>query len=115
MRHFAHKECGKSHHKFSAHRILFNEHGILHRDISLNNLLLYRPKEDEDADGVLIDFDYSEELDIIDSDSDAKESEASINEAADVEGGEASTNEATSGIDSIRTVCSHLINVQGND
>jgi hypothetical protein len=47
--------------------MLFNDYGILHRDISLNNLLLYRPKEDEIASGLVIDFDYSEELDLFDA------------------------------------------------
>jgi hypothetical protein len=119
VRHFTHKECGKSHHRFLAHQMLFNDHGILHRDISLNNILLYRLKDDESGDGLLIDFDYSEELDILDSDGEHAmgECEATIDEAADVEESEARTDEAAdmeeseaagSGIDSIRTVRSHL-------
>jgi hypothetical protein len=99
--------------------MLFNDHGILHRDISLNNLLLYRPKEDENADGLLIDFDYSEELDILDADgkqaieeseatSNVKESEASIDEAADEEVSE-SKDENSFGLDSVRTVRSYFL------
>ena len=101
--------------------MLFNDHGILHRDISLNNILLYRLKDDESGDGLLIDFDYSEELDILDSDGEHAmgECEATIDEAADVEESEtdeaadmeeseASIDAAGSGIDSIRTVRSHL-------
>jgi hypothetical protein len=102
--------------------MLFNDHGILHRDISLNNILLYRAKEDETADGLLIDFDYSEELDILDSESDTldahdgehaiEECEDRVDEAADVEECEASTDntdKAAFAIDSIRTVRLHFI------
>lgn len=121
MRHSAHKKCGKFHHRFLAHQILFNNHGILHRDVSLNNILLYRAKKDETADGLLIDLDYSEELDILDGELDAfdadsdgkamKECEDRIDEAADVEEGEASANDPGTafGIDSVRTVRSHFI------
>jgi serine/threonine protein kinase len=123
-------KCGKSHHRFLAHRMLFNDHGILHRDISLNNILFYRPKEDETADGLLIDFDYSEELDIDDGeeldtlddseeldilDADGEhamgEREARIDEATDLEEDKAGTTsrESETG-SSIRTVRSHFIN-----
>lgn len=102
-----------------AHRTLYNEYGILHRDISLNNLLLYRPKVDEVADGLLIDFDYSEELELYDANEEhaLKEREASMNESADeaeaVTG--SSSNSESTGSDSqrfgignsIRTVGSH--------
>jgi serine/threonine protein kinase len=120
VRHSAHKKCGKSYHRFLAHQRLFNNHGILHRDISLNNILLYRA-EDETADGLLIDFDYSEELDILDRELDALDTHSDgeameecgdeIDEAADVEEGEASAidSETAFGIDSVRTVRSHFI------
>ena len=43
---------------FIAHRYLFNELGILHRDISLNNILLRRVADADEAVGLLIDYDY---------------------------------------------------------
>lgn len=114
MRHFAHKDSGKSHHRFLAHQKLFNDHGILHRDISLNNILLYRPKADDIADGLLIDFDYSEELELLDAHEDhaTEECEAEINELAECEAEINELVDAETDIctDSIRTVCSHFIN-----
>lgn len=47
---------------FIAHRYLFNELGILHRDISLNNILLRRVADADEAVGLLIDYDYAELL-----------------------------------------------------
>ena len=89
--------------------MLFNQHGILHRDISLNNLLLYRPKEDEAADGLLIDFDYSEELELLDANEEhaKEECEVRINEAADAAKPQAAGR--TPGIESIHTVHSYFI------
>ena len=106
----AHKEFDKSHHRLLAHQKLFNEHGILHRDISLNNLLLYRPKVDDTANGLLIDFDYSEELELLDAlEEHASEEcdDARINESADAAKDVTGLSQ-TPGIDSIRTVRSHL-------
>lgn len=44
------------------HRYLYNELGILHRDISLNNILLKRAADADEAVGLLIDYDYAELL-----------------------------------------------------
>lgn len=44
------------------HRYLYNELGILHRDISLNNILLRRVADADEAVGLLIDYDYAELL-----------------------------------------------------
>jgi protein kinase-like protein len=44
------------------HRYLYNELGILHRDISLNNILLRRVEDADEAVGLLIDYDYAELL-----------------------------------------------------
>lgn len=54
--------------KFLAHDILFNDYAILHRDISLNNILLFRPDSNTEAGGLLIDLDYGEEIDFIQED-----------------------------------------------
>jgi hypothetical protein len=101
----------KSHHKFLAHKTLFNDYGILHRDISLNNILLNRHNVDGAADGLLIDFDYSEELELIDANREQaiEECEAEINEEADA--AKAVTGPSRlSAFDSIRTVSSYFIN-----
>jgi len=112
VRYPAHKYCGKSHHKFLAHRLLFNDHGILHRDISLNNLLLYQPKTNESpADGLLMDFDNSEELDLIEQKDATTMEEFGTNEIV-----MADEDEAVPGpseifeTENIRTVCSYFIN-----
>jgi|SRR5882762_3111665 len=99
--------------------MLFNDHGILHRDISLNNILLYRAKEDQAADGLLIDFDYSEELDILDKEldefdalngdsdgEDMEECEDRIDETAGVEEASGNDSQTEFGIDTVR---SHFI------
>jgi serine/threonine protein kinase len=107
VRHSAHKEYGKSHHRILAHKTLFNDYGILHRDISLNNILLHRAKEDGPADGLLIDFDYSEEVEPLDNvEHPTEECEVRINE-------EAVTGPSVT--DSIRTVSSHFIIVHCDD
>jgi hypothetical protein len=100
VRHSAHKECGKSHHRFIAHQDLFNDHGILHRDISVNNLLINVPV-DKPVCGLLIDFDYSEQLEVYD-----EETMKAINKAADADTGLSQTSQ----IISIRTVRSYFIN-----
>jgi serine/threonine protein kinase len=47
----------------SAHKALCEQCHILHRDISLNNLMLYEHgPEDSTRRGLLIDFDYSMEI-----------------------------------------------------
>ena len=43
----------------AAHKCLWENLGILHRDISIGNILLYRNGESEEAAGLLIDFDFS--------------------------------------------------------
>jgi Fungal protein kinase len=50
-------------HAISAHKALCEQRHILHRDISLNNLMLYEHSpEDSTRRGLLIDFDYSTEI-----------------------------------------------------
>ena len=61
------------------HRYLYNDLGILHRDISLNNILLRRgtgADETDEAVGLLIDFDYAELL-ILDGSSESVDEVAS--------------------------------------
>ena len=50
---------------FVAHSTLCQEHRILHRDVSKNNLLLWRdPNANQNhCRGLLIDYDYAEKLD----------------------------------------------------
>lgn len=42
-----------------AHRSLFQDHGVLHQDVSFNNILLTTPRENRGCSGMLIDFDHS--------------------------------------------------------
>jgi len=42
-----------------AHQYLCETLHILHRDISIGNILLYRPQEGQEATGLLVDFDFS--------------------------------------------------------
>ena len=57
--------CGWNHHYnkihsiLAAHQYLCETLHILHRDISIGNILLYRAEEDQEATGLLIDFDFS--------------------------------------------------------
>jgi len=44
---------------FIAHRYLYNRLGILHCDLSINNILLIRKDNESEATGLLIDYDYS--------------------------------------------------------
>jgi hypothetical protein len=44
---------------FIAHRYLHNCVGILHCDLSINNVLLIRKDSECEATGLLIDYDYS--------------------------------------------------------
>ena len=48
---------------FTAHRYLYNHVGILHCDLSLNNILLNRKNNGSEAIGLLIDYDYSVSVD----------------------------------------------------
>ncbi|KIL55421.1 hypothetical protein M378DRAFT_17957 [Amanita muscaria Koide BX008] len=43
----------------AAHKYLWENLQILHRDISIGNILLYRAEEGQEANGLLIDFDFS--------------------------------------------------------
>jgi len=45
--------------RFSAHRYLYDRVGILHCDLSINNVLLVRKDNDSEATGLLIDYDYA--------------------------------------------------------
>ena len=50
-------------HLDSAHQVLCEQKHILHRDISLNNLMLYdRNPDDKTRRGMIINFDYSSEI-----------------------------------------------------
>ena len=65
------------------------------------------------ADGLLIDFDYSEELELIDADREQaiEECEAEVNEELEADAAKAVTDPSQlSGSDSIRTVSSYFIN-----
>ena len=44
---------------FSAHQYLCETLHILHRDISIGNILLYRAEEGQEATGLLVDFDFA--------------------------------------------------------
>ncbi|KAF8808616.1 hypothetical protein BYT27DRAFT_7337634 [Phlegmacium glaucopus] len=59
--------------------------GILHRDISPNNLLLHQLKADENASGLLIDFDYSEELELVEHRENSMECEVNTDKAVDAD------------------------------
>ncbi len=48
---------------FTAHHYLYNNVGILHCDLSLNNILLNRKNNSSEAIGLLIDYDYSVSVD----------------------------------------------------
>jgi hypothetical protein len=50
---------------FSAHKFLCRERSTLHRDISLNNIILYHDPNSQSnhCKGLLIDYDYAKELD----------------------------------------------------
>ena len=43
----------------TAHKYLCEKLNILHRDISIGNILLYRVDEDQEVTGLLVDFDFS--------------------------------------------------------
>ena len=47
------------HRDSTAHRYLHDRVGILHRDLSANNVLLNRKDNEFEATGLLIDYDYS--------------------------------------------------------
>ena len=49
---------------FTAHRYHYNHVGILHCDLSLNNILLNRKNNSSEAVGLLIDYDYSVRADL---------------------------------------------------
>lgn len=51
------------HAPFIAHRYLYNHVGILHSDLSVNNVLLNREDNESEAVGLLIDYDHSIEAD----------------------------------------------------
>jgi hypothetical protein len=46
-----------------AHRYLHNHLRILHCDLSINNVLLIRKDNESEATGLLIDYDYSVDVD----------------------------------------------------
>jgi Fungal protein kinase len=46
-----------------AHKSLFLDHKILHRDVSLNNIILTNPKQTNGYSGMLIDFDLAVTVD----------------------------------------------------
>lgn len=56
-------EYDETHRHLVAHGYLTRNLRILHRDISIGNIMLARQEGSEVARGLLIDFDYSEELD----------------------------------------------------
>jgi Fungal protein kinase len=45
-----------------AHKYLCETLKILHCDISVGNILLYRPDEDKEAKGLLVDFDFAKTI-----------------------------------------------------
>ena len=49
--------------EYAYHRYLYNHVGILHCDLSLNNILLNRKNKGLEAIGLLIDYDYSVSMD----------------------------------------------------
>jgi hypothetical protein len=49
-----------------AHKYLCETLKILHGDISIGNILLYRPDESVEASGLLIDFDFAKTIKDVD-------------------------------------------------
>jgi hypothetical protein len=45
--------------RLAAHKYLCEKLKILHCDISIGNILLYRPNDNSEATGLLIDFDFA--------------------------------------------------------
>jgi Fungal protein kinase len=45
--------------KLAAHKYLCEKLKVLHCDISVGNILLYRPDDNSEATGLLIDFDFA--------------------------------------------------------
>ena len=45
-----------------AHKYLCETLKILHCDISIGNILLYRPDENKEANGLLVDFDFAKTI-----------------------------------------------------
>ena len=45
-----------------AHKYLCETLKILHCDISVGNILLYRPDESKEANGLLVDFDFAKTI-----------------------------------------------------
>lgn len=45
-----------------AHKYLCETLKILHCDISVGNILLYRPDENKEANGLLVDFDFAKTI-----------------------------------------------------
>jgi hypothetical protein len=57
-----HIEIFITYNQYAAHKSLWEDLKILHRDISFTNLLLTRPPSTDLAVGLLIDFDYAQHL-----------------------------------------------------
>lgn len=55
----------------TAHKYLCKTLKILHCDISIGNILLYRPDENKEANGLLVDFDFAKTIEDIKSSGDA--------------------------------------------
>ena len=90
---------------FVAHSHLYNVLGILHHDISINNILLHRLNVYETI-GLLIDFDYGEFInfkDIASVNSSPATSNESVSDASDTNAASDISGGATH-YESIRTV-----------
>lgn len=61
-----------------AHKYLCKTLKILHCDISIGNILLYRPDENKEANGLLVDFDFAKTI---------KDNESTSDDAGDASDG----------------------------
>jgi hypothetical protein len=59
-----------------AHKYLCETLKILHCDISIGNILLHRPNENKEANGLLVDFDFAKTIKDINDDVPGKSSDA---------------------------------------
>lgn len=97
---------------FVAHSHLYNVLGILHRDISVNNIMIHKRNAHE-ATGLLIDFDYGEFIDFEDITSVDSSPATGNTPVSDASAGGADTTAASGGVtathyESIRTVSTEI-------
>jgi len=74
----------------SAHKYLCETLKILHCDISISNILLHRPDENTEANGLLVDFDFAKTIAVLGKSGDASGSDGN-NELPILEAGTTGT------------------------